>query len=807
MTTRPSRKNKTTQPKQMVKSLHSDNPLNNHETRLSQPVSSNTETTIATTTLTERFNIDTAKLIVYNAKELDIEPIQVRLLKKYIRTTHESNGIVSTRITYNHSSYKGRQNPRGSVGLSCLDRRIRGSIAGDLYTDIDIKNCHPVLLIHEYAKTFNLPILTEYVNNREQVLRRFTGGRNRDEVKHIILETMYSSKRYKIEFNEFGTYLKSLYDEMKRLWDYANIAYPDLKRDDDEAELHRSKKSESSMLSKHIQRRETEIMDVVIQHLQSNYDLTDDYVRIHDGCMIPIEVDQELLTSLSDIVHSKLGVRVEFDVKPFETFDLTDMTYQELEYDVTDPYYFSDMLTELRQFNGVPIYDFLDEVYDRIGRVVCCVNGDTFYKKSSERDVFDLFDPIKIRMTFPIKDMKPQRFTQILEFCIADGIIKPYKGVTLIPSIPIQRVVGNYINKFTGFKAKLLPRDQVRMDIIQPVLDHMFHVWADDDEYIQKYYLTWFHQVFNGKRTEIALIFQSIPGAGKSIIMEKFITPHVLGYNCAMDGGLGDITGHSTNGYNDHLVGKVCYTIEELETPTGDYHAIFDQMKRIITGHDMNIQQKYHKMVTVPNHLNLIGFTNNEISIKAEQHDRRYFLQSCNTRYVGNHKYFDHFATLFTPECADHFFSYVYYYDDTVNLKNIPTTKLRQLNIEASLPSPQRFLREGVEQVLLAQDEKDLPDIPYGKPHWYEPFLQLRQHGEIPATYIYNSYVDWCDLNEERKHKNNSVWFGRKCTDQVLHSLGLERFDGRSRKKYYKWIHYDPTVKTPDFIRESRRKW
>ena len=53
-----------------------------------------------------------------------------------------------------------------------LRREIRGTIFGDIYTDIDISNCHPSMLL-QLAHMYDIecPELTTYVMNRKQVFK------------------------------------------------------------------------------------------------------------------------------------------------------------------------------------------------------------------------------------------------------------------------------------------------------------------------------------------------------------------------------------------------------------------------------------------------------------------------------------------------------------------------------------------------------------------------------------------------------------------------------------------------------------
>ena len=63
-------------------------------------------------------------------------------------------------------------------------------MAGTLYHDIDMQNCHPVLLLQIcQLHGWSAPLLANYVHNREQVLA--ATGLPRDKAKVDILTIMY----------------------------------------------------------------------------------------------------------------------------------------------------------------------------------------------------------------------------------------------------------------------------------------------------------------------------------------------------------------------------------------------------------------------------------------------------------------------------------------------------------------------------------------------------------------------------------------------------------------------------------------
>jgi hypothetical protein len=76
-------------------------------------------------------------------------------------------------------------------GLETVEKECRGTLCGDYYYDLDIVNCHFVLLA-QFAKnlfTRDLPEVERYIDNREEFLR--IAGGDRETAKNEIIKILY----------------------------------------------------------------------------------------------------------------------------------------------------------------------------------------------------------------------------------------------------------------------------------------------------------------------------------------------------------------------------------------------------------------------------------------------------------------------------------------------------------------------------------------------------------------------------------------------------------------------------------------
>jgi hypothetical protein len=108
-------------------------------------------------------NRDTYELQMKEKKEGELED-RFTIAEKYLRLS--KGGIVPT--TFKQKNKIGRYSAVGSLSLQSLPKQIRHSIAGNFYYDIDIVNCHPVILEFLCKKFgFKCDKLSFFINNRD----------------------------------------------------------------------------------------------------------------------------------------------------------------------------------------------------------------------------------------------------------------------------------------------------------------------------------------------------------------------------------------------------------------------------------------------------------------------------------------------------------------------------------------------------------------------------------------------------------------------------------------------------------------
>jgi len=239
----------------------------------------------------------------------------------------------------------GRVNPFRALGLFSIRREIRHTLAKGTFKDIDIENCHPVLLLQICeANNIEVKYLKKYVDKRDKYLNQVMEyyNVNRDDAKRLFIRLMY--------FGKFENWLKSIENptkkdklsfihnfalELNHIGQIILEANPDLKtavekRKDNEHNLI------GSVVSYFLQEWENRILESVYLYcVENRYIINNVAVLCADGLMIEAKYyKDELLDKLVELVENKHGFKVKFTTKDFNQDYLSILDEHQIKGDV-----------------------------------------------------------------------------------------------------------------------------------------------------------------------------------------------------------------------------------------------------------------------------------------------------------------------------------------------------------------------------------------------------------------------------------------------------------------------------------------
>ena len=201
--------------------------------------------------------VDKAKL-EYIINNNDFNQEVNNLAKNYLESLDDFG---RKRVSYKQKSrHKDRYYGIGSC-LSYLKKEIRNSIMPKNIKDIDMINCHPVILLNLCQKNkVKCDILKNYIENRDLILNSF--GEDRKTIKEMFLSVLNGGfKKTYSENNTVNDYLKLFEKEIFRIQNYFYLK--------DKRYFDKDYNYLGKNLSRIILEKENEILQIMINYFVS----------------------------------------------------------------------------------------------------------------------------------------------------------------------------------------------------------------------------------------------------------------------------------------------------------------------------------------------------------------------------------------------------------------------------------------------------------------------------------------------------------------------------------------------------------
>lgn len=254
--------------------------------------------------------------------------------KKQLEAYEQLITDATAKINYVRNINIGRVNPHRSLGLHTIRREIRHTLARKYYFDVDIVNCHPVLLsqicIHN---NIECKYLNEYIANRAKYIKSImeTFNVSRDIAKNLFIRLLYFGelefwcKDNNIIYNEeihnklpVCKFINKFSKELSAIGSKIVSANKELKK-----EIEKSKdkdidefRGKGTIVSYFLQEKECQILEEVFKYCRLNNVITDNVVLCNDGLMIlKSSFRPELIQEFELLIKNSLGFDVKFEVK------------------------------------------------------------------------------------------------------------------------------------------------------------------------------------------------------------------------------------------------------------------------------------------------------------------------------------------------------------------------------------------------------------------------------------------------------------------------------------------------------------
>lgn len=713
-------------------------------------------------------------------------PVLDHIKKIYSNIVLKDNEYV-LKSTFYQTREGGRLTAKRGLSGQMISRPIRHAIFRDKYYDIDIVNCHPVILL-QYCKMneISCEALNELVYYRDDmfqdILKR-NQGLTREDVKKCILSLLNGGVQdYNLipnktpSIKQFASEIKSIIKSICKL--NKNIY--------DEVKQKRMKNGikynhDGATMCVILQGIENKLLECMEQVFVRNHCPIDHIIPVHDGMMVPKEYIsnlEQIMRDTEEYIKEKTGYEVSLiekkmdecnidipsDCSSYCNLSITNDLFVKSDFKEEDDIYdFYNYLRSTTFSNYDTMYEYIIKNIDRYIKL-CCVP--TSILCNNGRGNIEL---VPVVSTFIIccymvetEDGAVMQYEKLSNIIFTPKLLREvymYKNITFRPH---GDTFNGEFNMFKGFKSKQV--QDVNMTLIYPVLKHIKECWACGDDNLYDYILSWFSKLFSNpsEKTGVVLLLYGLEGTGKGFLIDNLIVPHIYGAeHSSVVQGLTPLTQR----FNSILMNKLFICANEVSSEES-FHNAFDKLKAIITDNTINIEKKGIDIFkNYPNYINFIFTTNNYDSVKLGRSDRRYCCLHTSDKFKGDFEYFERLMDSCTQEVANHFYTYCINYDTGRNLRQIPMTQLKE-EMMLNCKTPIEKFSDNIKEIF-GNDFTDFEGIVGDERNAdWDKLLIAHSHyndsGErvINSSTLYKVFDKWCrDCNEKKK---NSTLFGRE---------------------------------------------
>lgn len=508
----------------------------------------------------------------YDDKKAEAKKEYTKNIKYLINKVRSPNGW----SPYGYA--KGRVNGRlyGQNSIQSIRKDVRGFLTEDITTDIDMANCHPVILYELCLKhEFECPNLKDYVENRESKLKTImeADNINREKAKKKILTCTNSNKHVHSSCEFIKNYDKEMAKLHKKFLEKDCYAYvKDYAKNEGNFE--------GSFINHILTINEENILKVMRTYCEAND------IKIHslffDGLMVYGEINQSTLQSMENYIteHSDFKMIKLTIKKPQHNFYMPD------DFIPTQQDSYNDLKKEFELVNCKVGHQF-----------VCNIHND--FELYSDHSFKVLHD----ELSYIDEEGKSASF---ISTWFKDKFKRKYDKFDCYPK---DNLCPSYVyNMWEKFPVELMPaiiNDKTKKGL-DWFLDHI-NVMVDYNEIHSAFVKMWIAQMFQyPENKSIHLIFIGLEGSGKGTFTRFFETLMGGAHRCWE---CTDPQEHIFGKFNDMMKKAFLVILNEADK-SGTYNSN-NKMKALITEPTINIQPKGKTSFVMKSCHRFMSFSNN----------------------------------------------------------------------------------------------------------------------------------------------------------------------------------------------------
>jgi len=670
-------------------------------------------------------------------KRAELDPGQVKILNAVYNNKKKKDIECKQTITYKLSRTKAGQLGYGRYystigGLETVEKEARGTLCRELYHDIDIVNCHPVLLEQfakgEYEK--ELPCLSYYINNREAMLAQISD--NRDEAKTEMIRIMYGGKNTHKATEAFALEMRDFTQFLIAKGDYSDLW--DTIKNDDPDYIDVAKKVKANKYGKFLalvlQTEEASCMLAMKTSFEKQGWSVD--VLCYDGVMIRIRdgVDYEqALRTAEESIEIQTDYKVTLIKKEMSYFEVPKME-EEVSKGVTLAAYTamkSDF--ERKHFYHIPT-DQIAELNER---------GEVFFMKKPH--AYNYLTP---KWHFKHSE-KLGDYTPFLDVWLTDDKRQMIDKIDFAPTDDPHTFVVPF--NF-AYEKVASPSDEVKAEC-QALFTEVLSILVKDKsfDYMMDYLAHLLQKPLENPK--VAIVVTGLKGVGKDTLFDFF-----------MDYVIGELFSKNYQSneqfFEKHDVGrlnKFITKLEEADPVICRKNASY--IKSSITSKNTSFNPKGVSPYEAANYIRQIFSTNTGNPFEMSGGERRFFIANADSSRRGDYDFWTKIRkVLFTPEGGRAVAEMLLARDISKwNSFDMPISEYQKAVVETEKTAEQSFIES-----------------------WDGEFLS--------ASELFNLYKSHC-IENSLPHAQNAVSLGKRLLplirDGVIHKKATGSFNGYSK--------------------------
>ncbi len=587
------------------------------------------------------------------------------------------NGVDSYSVQYKQQLTNfGRR--YASRGIQHMPRHVRNYIAGEFYYDLDIKNCHPViipqLLCFEFPfnpeqnkRKIQIPVpkfAKEYMEDRDSAIATY-GLEDKITYLKIVYNEILNLRFAK--YPDIVEYHDMIYKSdglLSRFRTVTNTDYKDYKN-----ELTRISKAlgkyassnktregnfEASIFSHYVQNVENLLILHAENFLAQKYEIRTD-VLMFDGLMIAKDTVRENLDTIlaltNDYVFEKTGIRVEFVLKPTTTEWEPDTSSPDMGELPKNPCELKPC--DIEYYNTYWTADLDERLFDEHGnllrqgvvRKLNDENDDCMLLYGYLNQFFCIFDNLPgvcgfrrdRRQAYTISkvtDIMRTNNPSIMNEYFQSDYVKRYKEYTFRPTMFNTR--GLVYNSYIPPPASIsFDADIVKREKCPKWFEFIYRVIAGGNVSVARWINAWISVLMVKGKTSKSIVLTGAKGTGKTTFGD--VVGDLVGRDYFLS--LEDLQRIGSN-FNSLFERKILTVIQEVDAG-GGRDRVQNKIKSLITEETMPIERKGVDAFIAPSFNNFIFISNHSDPVDITEDNRRFLIVRVGCEKQNNFEFFN----------------------------------------------------------------------------------------------------------------------------------------------------------------------